>query len=480
MDPSGRPSERQRPQWGGLALALSVLLPAMAPAGVTLPPDWQVGETARVEVLTPVEIVVVDPTATATLRNREAQRIPPVYRLDPNAAEEAVRRLNEVWAANRDAFQGRIEKSFGKKRLGDREIGRPAFERAIAAGQQGGKGFPLTTNLADRWARRLPDGDLLAGCELALRGAMSRFIRKDQASPAERVGAMRGGLVVALTAQVSDVAAAETNGQAIARTNVVGLSKARTEFVQSFGGDDASMAPWLASLLRPNCVFDEALTLEARQRRTEPLWSSSRFEPGSVIVRPGEVVDARIKAALDSLREKVLLAGERPAPPRGTGGAWLWMSVAGAAAVLLVGGVAMRLRRRRTSLLPVPVAGAVAGSAEVGRPGRWLSEADRAALMSHLAQWLGRSLVEKLFRQRQHLIETQSEAARQARELEQRLAVVQQQTEDRFRAYQERIAELERELSAAEEDNRDLIRAKLTLAREEFEATRRGKRVDFN
>ena len=69
-------------------------------------------------------------------------------------------------------------------------------------------------------------------------------------------------------------------------------------------------------------------------------------------------------------------------------------------------------------------------------------------------------------------MKTQQVASVQTEELEQRLEKVQSDMQERFGAYEERIAELERELAAAEEQNRDMIRAKIAIAREELERAR--------
>ena len=102
----------------------------------------------------------------------------------------------------------------------------------------------------------------------------------------------------------------------------------------------------------------------------------------------------------------------------------------------------------------------------------------RARLTEHLTRLLGQSVVQRLLSQRGHLIKTQEAAAVQTEELEQRLEKVQTDMQERFGAYEERIAELEKELAAAEEQNRDLIRAKIAIAREELERAR--ARVNWN
>src|SRR6185295_5150191 len=104
----------------------------------------------------------------------------------------------------------------------------------------------------------------------------------------------------------------------------------------------------------------------------------------------------------------------------------------------------------------------------------------RARLVEHFTRLLGQSVVQRLFAQRGSLLDTQHVAAAQANHLEERLEKVQSDMQERFAAYEQRIAELKTELTVAEEQNRDLIRAKIALAKQELEAERARQRVDWN
>ena len=65
-------------------------------------------------------------------------------------------------------------------------------------------------------------------------------------------------------------------------------------------------------------------------------------------------------------------------------------------------------------------------------------------------------------------------------ELEQRLVAVQAPAEDRLKAYEERIAELEKDLTAKGEENRELIKATIEMARKRMEAERSKERMVWN
>lgn len=89
-------------------------------------------------------------------------------------------------------------------------------------------------------------------------------------------------------------------------------------------------------------------------------------------------------------------------------------------------------------------------------------------------------IVQRLFGQRQTMIETQLSVTSGAMALERRLGRVERQMQSRFHAYERRIVELEKELAESEELSRELIRAKICTARLELQAAQAqaGERED--
>jgi len=94
----------------------------------------------------------------------------------------------------------------------------------------------------------------------------------------------------------------------------------------------------------------------------------------------------------------------------------------------------------------------------------------RAVLIPQLARMMMNRLVQALFAQRESLIDTQAEATRRMAELEERIGRAQTTVERRFAAYEGRIAELESQLTAKEEENRELMRVNFQLAKKALEA----------
>jgi hypothetical protein len=64
--------------------------------------------------------------------------------------------------------------------------------------------------------------------------------------------------------------------------------------------------------------------------------------------------------------------------------------------------------------------------------------------------------------------------------MEEQIAKIQIQMQDRFKSYEQRIADLEKELAVTEGEKRDLIRAKIVLARQEYDEERAKSRLLLN
>ncbi|MDB6065897.1 MAG: hypothetical protein JWR26_2105 [Pedosphaera sp.] len=100
------------------------------------------------------------------------------------------------------------------------------------------------------------------------------------------------------------------------------------------------------------------------------------------------------------------------------------------------------------------------------------SEAVRVGLLQHLSRWMKEKLVHRLLTDRAQLLAAQQAAALTALAVDQRLAKVEMQIQQRNQMYEQRIEELLQELATAQEENRELIWAKITLVKAEMERER--------
>jgi len=116
---------------------------------------------------------------------------------------------------------------------------------------------------------------------------------------------------------------------------------------------------------------------------------------------------------------------------------------------------------------------ALVAEAMAGRQGQMLRE----KIMPELTEFAKQSLVQGLYAQRNALIERQQKAQQALVEFESRLAALQLPFQERIRAYEKRIAELEKEVETQGEEMRELTRATLVLVRKKLEDEQEHERT---
>jgi exonuclease VII small subunit len=486
--------------WTGFSLAASCLA-AETPAI----PDYAVGDTADADIVTPIPLVVFDAARTETLRRAEAQKVPPIFRFDPRAGDKARRDLQAAFADARQRFAAGLERLVGHGLpLLAAELADAPFGAFVAKFRAENPRLPLTDPLAELWA--LGDGGDIAlnGWREPLRRLAAAHVRDDALPPGERLvtGTVRLITVEPLDATVT-LTTVDQRGKNLARTNLIPLSRLRQDAWKSAPADEQDTMAFAAGFLRPNCFFDEDLTRQARARRIEPINAADRYAAGQRLVSRGEVIDAKMKLALDELRTR--LAGQQaragavrersgaevPAAASGDGSSHLkgpWMTAAGGGAVAIILVMAWSSWRRQRAV----VRGALDSSPAVLAPGgesgenadwreRALAAEARAQkatallqgnLLPHLARWMVGQLMRRLLSQRADLQTNQQQAEREVAQLAERLEQLHAPLEDRLRAYEQRIAELEVELAAKGEQHLDLIQAKIETTRKKLHGER--------
>jgi hypothetical protein len=93
----------------------------------------------------------------------------------------------------------------------------------------------------------------------------------------------------------------------------------------------------------------------------------------------------------------------------------------------------------------------------------------REQLMPELTEFVKQSLVQGLAAQRNALLTMQQQAMQSLIEMESRLAALQAPMQDRIRAYETRITELEKDINAQGAEMRELTRTILQLMRKKLE-----------
>ncbi len=126
-----------------------------------------------------------------------------------------------------------------------------------------------------------------------------------------------------------------------------------------------------------------------------------------------------------------------------------------------------KMLRGKTQPLPPPSVAAVLQFAQ-------------SSLETHLVEALKDAVVQELASQRRELLAGQQQAAAELTELARRLEAVQTPLLERLRAYEQRIAELDKELSEQSKENRELLQLKIEMLRNQIETERGRSRINFN
>jgi membrane-associated HD superfamily phosphohydrolase len=452
--------------------------------------DYKIGDIAKEDIISPLQLVVIDPEETALLRKQEAARAPVFYRYYTNSPAEVEDAFREVFAQTRSNFLNRVQAAFKRRQLDQATTSSTRFRQMAGAFQKFNRLFPVSGSLAELWAEGASDATLQSSLAAMLRQAMEKPVRPGNIPPEARLGPVR--LVPMSGAEDSlTLEEAERRGIAYPRTNLVALKQARDSLARAFPADEQDVAKFLGSLLQVSCVPDLALIRQAMAKRTESLYAADRYEAGQVIVKQGQVIDRKARAALDQLREKAAigrlqneLAQTQEQAQKKTAWALRLVMVLAAVVVVLCGLVVWAARRRRKpNLLPARLEdGAPAGILEcpacaenivvAAGPGDAAQTRLRRQMGPHLARWLMDKFVRRLLHDRSRLAETQEAAAAEMAEFDARLEKLQAPIQERLRAYEQRIAELEAQLARQGEENRELIKAKIAMVRDHLTATK--------
>ena len=483
--------------------------------------EYRLGDTIEADITTPVSLRVVDTEGTAALKVKEALRVPSIFRFDPATADAVEEDFRVAFTNTRSNFLGQVQARFDRRKLDEADLTTEKFQQLVGAMLQQKKTLPFTTNLAELWARGDSGHGIQSSVLARLREIMERPIRPDFLPAGFKLSGQVWLVTVTNREQPLTLDEAETNGSSLARTNVLVLSRVRKALLSTFPPEQDAMARAAAAAIRLNCLPDAALTQEARGRQTEPLFAADHYEAGQVIAHRGQIVDAKIRAAIDQLLERTAVAqlqrqvGEKQAVAETIRhrNERLWAGLVGLTLVLI--SVSWRLVRKRKalSLLPARVADGGSSAAVIACPScdetivipagaltatpenvdTWQKRAFaaeqraerahaaiRAGVLTQFAGWLRHTFVRSLISQRSQMIDTQKSAAAEMAEMERRLNELREPLQERLRAYEQRIAELEQSLSAKNEENRELLQAKIKLTRQRLQAEREGNLLNYN
>lgn len=319
-------------------------------------PRYRLGDTATNTLVTPVPLVVADPVATALLKAKEERDFRYIVRYSPSIGDEVERAFRSQMTLVQADFLNELEKALGKRQV-DKSVQRdPEWLALTDAFREKHKGVPKLFLYMPYWAQGRSDEHLLQDWIGRMRQAMDAPIRPDE-MPGGSVGASVRLITVPDLEMPVQLDHAERYGVLTPVGDLIPLSQARRNLRSGFPEGDDYIADFLGPFLRANCVFDEDLTRTMRERSTDAVVVAASFSAGDVIVRNGQIIDAKTFAALEELRrqlaETAAPSGSGALPSaRGTEGmlpTWM-MGAIGGGGVVLIAVLVLVLRRKPAGL----------------------------------------------------------------------------------------------------------------------------------
>lgn len=477
MGKTGRPNQRATKKWAlaGLLLFISASLTGQ-----------EEGDVAERNFLTPESLVVVDVETTIKERSLEGEAVPLVIRRNDEALQSAIAQLSEAFARTRERFLDALEETFGTREIGIREINSSRFRIFRNEFQSGNPLMPVNLVLAQTWAKGYDGGPTLDRLAGALRSTMDTHL----------IGDLRQSSTTFLVSlsesdRIRNWGEAAKFATVLEDKAVLTPEEAGLELRRSLDALDRIMGGFVTGMLQSNVTEDPYLTSLVLADRLGGRAVQKRFNPGQMIARKGDRIDLWAALALEKMRrsgiEPLSVVRPKPAPkpeppPQVEEGPVEGPSVVaeevwfrnlpllvGAGVCVVIGGAALAVlffRRRRHG-------GSIVSAGEKHQD---LKE----AVAPHLARELKDKLVGALYSQRGALLDNEQAASGRVAELEARLARLQPAIAEKIRSYEQRIAALEDQLEEKDQETRDLISAKLVLARKELNEEIARNRIEWN
>jgi hypothetical protein len=466
-----------------LAVLVTALILQLHPARAALP-DYKLGDVAEADVITPVALVVVNPEATEALKKGVAQEVRFVVRHAPQSLAEAEAEVNDAIVTARRNFMTNVQQA---------DFAAPSFARVIREiSRLSPKDLPFD-KLALLWASGQSDEAVVNSLLQPLREVLVQPIVNNKTdTPLPTNQPVRLVPVKSLSAAPS-ARELDEPGQMVQSGKVLSLWRAKRLVETYFPAGQEGMGRFAASYVRINAVPDPATTELLRVKRMDGVAVNDTYEPAQVIVRKGQPIDRKALNALAVMREKSMIGmlqtkleqEQTVAVQINSQTKLIAASLGGVCLVLVL--ILWRLRARPSTAL-VAISGHPAldsretnalpsGEADDSWRSRALLAEGKAAraqqaIRSGVMGWMREKIVRTLFHQRAELLDAQQKAEAEMLELEQRLEQLHAPLQERITAYEQRIEELEKDLAAKGEENRELIGARINVARQHLNIER--------
>jgi hypothetical protein len=457
-------------------------------------PDYKLGDVATDDVITPVPLLVVNPDATDALKQKVAQQVPTIVRRIVPSTAEAEAELRASIATAQKNFMAAMTVALNGRSPTAADLDSPAYAATLRDAVRDGPKYMPFARLAPLWVRGTSDAIVVDSLLQPVREVLAQPIVGDTLeNPLLPNHPVR--LIQVQTAIDSpSIQELETAGTTITVGKIISLSRARRVVETYFPSNQKDMGLFASGFVRINAFPAPGLTEILRSKRMDGVTVNDTYDAAQAVIKKGQIIDRKALSALAAVREKSLIgtlqtkleqeqtvAGQITQQTK-----WLvaGLGVMGLALVLIF----WRLRARPSNAL-VPVANAyqaLPGMEQQALPGgggdeHWRNramvaegKAERAqeAIRTGALGWMKEKLFQNLSSQRAELLSAQQRAESEMRELEQRLEQLHTPLQERIAAYEKRIEELEQDLAAKGEENRELIGARISVAKQQLSVER--------
>jgi len=463
-------------------LAALAILPAVSAFSAV--PDYKLGDVAAEDVATPVRLLAIDPEATDALRQKAAHQAPFIVLHSLQAGRDAENELRDSVADARKQFMERLQRALNGRAPTEADLGSPTYARTLVdVAPDCRKGLPVEF-FAPVWVRGQPDSAAMEVLLGPVREVMTQPILSIQAKnslPADEPVRL---IQVTSPTDRPTLRQLENSGQNLTAGKMFSAWRAARLVETSFPAGQENLGKFAATFVRPNAFLDTELTDLLRNSRMQGLAVNDTYEAAQIIVRKGQTIDRKVLSAIAEMRERSLIGAlqtkleqqESVAGQIKKQTKWFAAGLAVIAVALVL--VLWRMRARPTAaLVPVQSGLTIDGSGEsYWRSRAFLAEAKaeraHAAIRSGALSWMREKLFQMLFRHRMELLAAQEMAGREMYELEQRLERLQLPLQERISAYERRIGELERNLERMGDENRELTKVRIEVAKERLTVAR--------
>jgi len=473
---------------------------------------YRLGDVLDETIVAPAALTVPDPNATTAIQSEVALQTPAVFRHYPGVTNALAGQFKFAFETARTSFISTLQDTFHVSLLDHATVMSPDFGYLITAYNFDHPDFPLPAYLAMDWAYG-KDGALEENKWLNEICAVMQYpIRPDTLPPGFVLGDTVRLVPVSRLDEEIRPADLASRGQDLPQSRFATLAQAQTIFRREFaGGNEPLLARAFAAWIQPTCLPDVALTQAARDGAVRRMVVAEYYAAGQVIAPQGAVVDSKILAAINKLIQKpgnvpalstgYLHAVQLPAPqakpavtdlvkpqagdPANTvitaGNVQIFSSqqrklaVAGAFCAAILVAARQLAGRRRPMTQPATMVPALAAKLEVSEPPPLQTE-----LAPQVLQVVRQAFVRELADQRNDLLSAQQAAAAEVIELVQRMDALQVAMQERLRIYESQIQQLEAELTARKEENRQLIRLKIQMIRQQVKLEAAPQLIGLN